>query len=395
MVATIDRSDHWHTVLLTTMASLVVAGLAVGLLFAGATAATDGDGVAETTLETELSTQTTWVHDERTSSLQSAQSASPNVSEPAVQKPVPEPGDEWFEAEAADGSWVSYINPRDEYRSPYLGDGSGKVCVTLLNEAGEPITGESTPDTTVTVPTGDSLDWHSGADPMTVTYPLTDNYERPLDADQFGTSDDVAQGDGYLDSHCIEFHGMPEDGEIEYGEASVEGEHADRFELVGYIQQDGQSWDSSVDPIEDAVSYEEAGGGWTYEPEHSHGQAVVVFQLTDEADGSDSDDTGDGSGERDDDDADGDTNDSDDSGADDPADGDSSDDRSDDADDDSGASDDEMSDEDDTDETSDEDDTDDASDGGADGLPGFDTLVTFLALGALVVAALASRHGET
>jgi len=202
-----------------------------------------------------------------------------NVTEEAYTEPAPEPGDEYFEAAADDGSWVSYVNPRDEYRDPYLGDGSGKICTVLLNEAGEPIVGETVPNTTATVPTGDTLEWHSSADPMTVEYPLTDNYERPLDADQFGTSDDVAQGDGYMDSHCIEFHGPAIGDEIEYGEATIDGEYADDIEVVGYIQRDGYAWETDIDPVDAATSYEDAGGGWTFREGESHGQVVVVLQL--------------------------------------------------------------------------------------------------------------------
>ena len=205
-----------------------------------------------------------------------------NITEEPYRQPAPEPGDEYFEAAADDGSWISYVNPRDEYRDPYLGDGSGKICTVLLNEAGDPIVGESVPNTTVTIPTGETLDWHSSADPMTVEYPLTDNYERPLDADQFGTTDDLPQGDGYMDSHCIEFHGPAIGDTIEYGEATVDGDHADRIELVGYIQRDGYAWESDVDPVETATSYEEAGGGWTYSEPTSHGQVVVVLQLASE-----------------------------------------------------------------------------------------------------------------
>ncbi len=213
-----------------------------------------------------------------------------NSTEPiedAYEEPVPEEGDPYFEAAASDGSWISYVNPRDEYRNPYLGDGSGKICVTLLNEDGDPIVGETVPDTSVTIPTSDSIEWHSSADPLTVDFPLTDHYERPLDADQFGTSSELPQGDGYLDSHCIEVHGLPEDGgTVEYGQAQVDGEYADWIDVVGYVQQGpiGDGWDSSVDPIADAESYEEAGGGWTYRPETSHGQVVVVLQLDPPAD---------------------------------------------------------------------------------------------------------------
>ncbi|MFW5977654.1 MAG: PGF-CTERM sorting domain-containing protein [Halohasta sp.] len=201
-----------------------------------------------------------------------------DVSEEAYNESAPEPGDEYFEAAADDGSWVSYDNPRDEYRDPYLGEGSGKICTVLLNEAGEPIVGETVPNTTVTVPTGEAIEWHSEADPLTVDYPLTDHYERPLDADQFGTSDDLAQGDGYMDSHCIEFHGPATNETIEYGEATVGGDHADRIEVVGYIQKTG-TWESDIEPLEAATSYEEAGGEWTYRESESHGQVVVVLQL--------------------------------------------------------------------------------------------------------------------
>ncbi|AEH37588.1 hypothetical protein [Halopiger xanaduensis] len=203
-----------------------------------------------------------------------------NVSESEFAVSAPEEGDPYFEAKADDNRWISYINPRDEYRSPYLGNGSGKICVSLFNEAGQVVSGESVPNTTVTVPTGESIDWHSHADPVTVEYPLTEHYDRPLDADQFGTSPDVPQGDGYMDAHCIEIHGLPEDGgEVQYGEAEIAGEHADDIELVGYVQQAHDTWDTDVDPIEDAESYEEAGGGWTYYPDRSHGQVVVVLQL--------------------------------------------------------------------------------------------------------------------
>ncbi len=227
---------------------------------------------------------------------------------------VPSPGDPYFEASATDGSWVSYVNPRDEYREPYLGDGSGKICVSVYNADGQVAVGETVPNTTVSIPTGESTSWHSSADPFVVDLPLTDNYERPLDADQFGTDSDLPQGDGYLDSHCIELHGLPADGgSVSYGEATVEGEFADRVEVVGYIQQAGQAWDSDIDPLAEARSYEEAGGGWTYEPGASHGQVTVVVQIDhpqtsdDSGDDDDTDDSGeddtDDSGEDDTDDS--------------------------------------------------------------------------------------------
>ncbi|SIS00326.1 PGF-CTERM sorting domain-containing protein [Natronorubrum thiooxidans] len=222
-----------------------------------------------------------------------------NVSEDAYVEAAPGPDDEYYEA--SDGNWVSYVNPRDEYREPYLGEGSAKICVTLLNEAGDPIVGETVPNTTVTLPTGESTSWHSHADPMTVTYPLTDNYERPLDADQFGTTDDLPQGSGYMDSHCIELHGLPEDGTVEYGEIQIEGEHADKIETVGYIQQAHDTWDTDTDPIEAAEPYADAGGGWTYYPGGSHGQVVAVLQLDSEVTGADGEPVSDDENSSDDD----------------------------------------------------------------------------------------------
>lgn len=259
----------------------IAACLLVGFLAVGALTATVALGASQASNSADAHSQTMAVTEE-------------NVSEQPYVEPVPGPDDEYFEAEDPDGNWISYINPRDEYRSPYLGDGSGKICVTLVNENGEFVVGESIPGTTVEVPTGESLEWHSHADPFTVEYPLTENYDRPLDADQFGTNPDIPQGDGYMDSHCMEIHGLPEDGTVEYGQAEIDGEHADDVEVVGYIQQAHDSWDTDVDPLEDAEPYEDAGGGWTYHPGGSHGQAVVVLQL-DDVDGSGADGTTDGS----------------------------------------------------------------------------------------------------
>ncbi len=202
------------------------------------------------------------------------------VTEQAYILEAPEPGEEWYEA--GSDEWVSYINPRDEYKrdyASYQGEGSGKICVTLLNEEEEVIIGETLPDTQITIPTGESLEWHPHAGPFTVDLPLTENYERPLDSDQFGTSSQVVQGDGYIDSHCLEWHDLAEDATIEYGEVEITGDHADDIHVVGYVQQPHEAWDTNVDPIEDAQSYEETGGEWTMHENGSHGQMVAVLQL--------------------------------------------------------------------------------------------------------------------
>ncbi|WP_440764719.1 PGF-CTERM sorting domain-containing protein [Natronorubrum sp. DTA7] len=237
----------------TVLAVAALTGLAIG----------DGSGGADPALETEATIQD-------------------NVSEDAYVEPAPEEGDLFFEESAGDGSWVSYLNPRDEYRDPNLGQGSGKICVLLLNEAGEPIVGESVPNTTATIQTGDSLEWHADADPFVVEYPLTDNYARPLDSDQFGTNPELPHGDGYMDSHCLEWHGLPEDETVEYGEVELEGAHADDIEVVGYVQQTHEAWETDIHPVGDAESYDATEGSWTYEPGGSHGQVVAVLQLNDD-----------------------------------------------------------------------------------------------------------------
>lgn len=206
---------------------------------------------------------------------------SPPGPEDAYREPAPEPGDPGFEAEGGDGAWISYENPRDLYRhyngSEEMPQGSGKICITLLNEDGEVITGESIPETTVTVPTGSNMDWHLHT-PFTVEFPLTEHYDVPLDADQFGTSPDLPQGDGYMDSHCLEWHAMPETATITYDEATVSGPYSEYVDVVGYVQQEHTSWDSDIDPLDAADPYDEA-GGWQYHPDGSHGQAVVILQI--------------------------------------------------------------------------------------------------------------------
>lgn len=260
---------------------IVVAGLVVvgGLALISAFAATTTAGEPDTV-----------------STVRAAEpTATENVTEPAYDEPVPEPGDPFFEDADEDAGWVSYVNPRDEYREPYLGDGSGKICVSLVNEAGEPIVGESVSDTSVTIGTGETLNWHSGADPFVVDFPLTDHYVRPYDADQFGTDPEFTHGDGVLDSHCLEWHGLPENATVQYDEVELEGEHADEIEVLGYVQQTHDTWDSDVDPVADAESYESTGGGWTYETDASHGQVVVVLQVGDgnvQSDGVDTDEDG-------------------------------------------------------------------------------------------------------
>jgi len=114
-----------------------------------------------------------------------------NVSEDAYVEAAPGPNDEYYTKPATVTGSVT--STRATSIGSHISERGPQRCVTLLNEAGDPIVGETVPNTTVTLPTSESTSWHSHADPMTVTYPLTDNYERPLDADQFGTTDDLPQ----------------------------------------------------------------------------------------------------------------------------------------------------------------------------------------------------------
>ncbi len=250
------------------------------MISCGTVSAVPGSGVVSGPLVVDNADESSDTIKDLNSSANQTRTDTPNKSSgKRYVQAVPEKGDPYFEAAASDGSWISYQNPRDEYRSPYLGDGSAKICITLQNEAGETIVGDTVPNTTVVIPTGTTLDWHSAADPITVDLPLTRYSDRPLDADQFGTSDKLPQGDGYLDSHCFEFHGLSEESTVEYGEVQLNGEHADEINVVGYIQQEHEAWNSAIDPNTAAESYNKAGGGWTYQPGASHGQVVIVLQL--------------------------------------------------------------------------------------------------------------------
>lgn len=203
--------------------------------------------------------------------------------EPFIQE-APEEGDEYFEAKGeGTNGWISYINPRDEYRGQISTHqpGSGKVCISLLNERKQPVLGKSLENTTVSIEFGQSLDWHNHTNPFEVDFPLNENYERPLDADQFGTSSDVPQGDGYMDSHCIEWHEIPEEDTITYQDPEILGENSTDIEVLGIIEQDAQSWNTDLQIPSDLSDYEseEVTGELLKHDEHQHGQATIVLTL--------------------------------------------------------------------------------------------------------------------
>jgi len=204
------------------------------------------------------------------------------VTEQAYIQEVPEEGDPYFEAGTDD--WVSYVNPRDDYNPAYdsrdEAPGSGKVCMTLLNENGEPIVGETVPDTQASMDL-DGIEWHSSANPFTLEFPLTENYERPLDSDQFGTSSDLPQGDGYLDTHCLEYHQVPANHTLTYDQVEISGQNAEDIKVVGYYDQRG-TWSSDFDPENDVSPYgssSSSDGTASMVPGNSHNEVLVVLQL--------------------------------------------------------------------------------------------------------------------
>ena len=195
---------------------------------------------------------------------------------------------DYLEEETED--WISYYNPRDQFHPEYKNNttesvpdevfesrpGSGKFCVSLLNERKEPISGKTIPNTTIKANL-DGLNWHKYANPFEVRMPLHKNYDVPLDADQFGTNETLPQGDGILDSHCIEWHLESSNFNLSYDKFDVITDNPERIKFVGYHQK-LDTWDSNVDPIEDAQPYEEV-GELTFEENKTHGQVVGVFQL--------------------------------------------------------------------------------------------------------------------
>ena len=204
------------------------------------------------------------------------------TEEPFIQE-APREGDEYFEAEDEDGDWISYINPRDEYHGQISTHqpGSGKFCVSLLNERKQPILGNTLENTTVEIEFGQNLDWHNHTNPFEVDFPLNENYDRPLDGDQIGTSSDVPQGDGYMDSHCIEWHEIPLEDTITYQEPEILGENSSDIEVLGMIEQDGQSWNTDLKIPGDLNDYksEEVTGELLKDNDHTHGQAMVFLTL--------------------------------------------------------------------------------------------------------------------
>lgn len=193
--------------------------------------------------------------------------------------------------EAKTEDWVSFHNPRDAYyyNESEMSDltteeidkkypGSAKICIALMNERKDPILGETLPNTTIKFPF-DGLEWHEST-PWEVELPLS-NYERPLDSDQLGTTKELPQGDGYLDSHCIEAHYLNPEFNLNYNELEIEGEHSEDLDVLGY-REHLDSWRTDLNIKKDFQKFGESNisdGQIKMEKNKTHLQVMAIAQL--------------------------------------------------------------------------------------------------------------------
>jgi hypothetical protein len=178
--------------------------------------------------------------------------------------------------EAAGMEWISYPNSRDVMPDPSTAQDqpSALVCTILLNQDNEPITGHTVPDTRFAMEF-DGIRYPE-AHPATFTTPLTQNH------DLIGTSPELPEGDGWLDSECFEFANL-EPGQFTYSQPSVTGTGSDQVEFVGVTehwdtQNVGEPYDRQVD------SYGEtplSDGQFSLDMSHDgrHIEVAYVFRL--------------------------------------------------------------------------------------------------------------------
>lgn len=172
--------------------------------------------------------------------------------------------------------WISYPNPRDVMPNPYTAQDqpSFKLCTVLLNQDDEPITGHTVSDALVSmdidgVPYGE-------AHPATFGLPLTQY------SDMLGRNPNMPEGDGWLDSECMEFANMAP-GTYAYSRPDVTGSDADEIEFVGVTeywnqQNMGEPFDGQVSPY---GSSDLSDGSVTLDTSHDgrHIEVVYVFRL--------------------------------------------------------------------------------------------------------------------
>ncbi len=169
--------------------------------------------------------------------------------------------------------YISYPNPRDHYMHDegIHREGSIKVCHIMLNQNGEVITGDTVDNMSLNVDTDIP---YEDAQPVT--------FDTPVDqtADLVGTSDDLIEGDGYMEAECGEFHDLRLNETYHYGEADITGAN-DEVEVVGYQE----FWSNQYEPlnaVEDYGSSSNSDGNITLSEGYNtrHAEVIVVTQIT-------------------------------------------------------------------------------------------------------------------
>jgi hypothetical protein len=169
--------------------------------------------------------------------------------------------------------YLSYPNPRNHFKhdQDIHREGSMKVCTILLNQDGEVITGET-------------VDAEFSVETEGVPYESADNieFDTPLNqvADLVGTSEELREGDGYLDAECAEYHDLRLNQTYEYGQQEITGEDADEIENVGYQE----FWSNQYSPLENVEEYgtsSNSDGEVHLSPGYNtrHAEVIIVNQI--------------------------------------------------------------------------------------------------------------------
>lgn len=172
--------------------------------------------------------------------------------------------------------WISYPNPRDVMPDPYTAqdEPSIKVCTVLLNQDNEVITGETVDNAEVSMDIGGVP--YGEAHPATFDLPLTQY------SDMIGANENMPEGDGWLDSECMEFANLAP-GSFTYSEPAITGSDSQDIEFVGVTeywnqQNVGEPFDKNVDAY---GATDLSDGEFSLGPSHDrrHIELVYVFRL--------------------------------------------------------------------------------------------------------------------
>lgn len=170
--------------------------------------------------------------------------------------------------------YLSYPNPRDHYKHDegIHREGSIKVCHIMLNQNGEVIRGDTIDDMTLSVDTDIPYD-----DAESITFDTPVNQV----ADLVGTSDELVEGDGYLDAECAEYHDLRLNETYHYSQADLSGENADEVDVIGY-QEFWSNQYEPLDAVEDYGTSSNSDGDINLSPGYNtrHAEVIVVTQIT-------------------------------------------------------------------------------------------------------------------